>query len=103
MGCLKKKHLKYLVIIAVVLAIMVVPPVIVTLLVKTPPPPGANMTYDEAKSYCDEYGMRLPFKSDDLVFDWWILADYEARNAKDGHAGITIYFSYKILIKVLIL
>ena len=98
MDCLESRYLKYLAIIGI-LAVVVTPPVIVTLLVvvKTVPPPGANMTYDLAKAYCDEHGMRLPVTPEELVFDWWTLADYEARNAKDGHAGINLFeFQFKL-------
>ena len=81
---LERQHLKYIAIFAVV-ALVTIPTVIVTVsLTKTPPQPGANLTYTEAVEYCGKHAMRLPSHPDELVFDWWTLADYEARNAKDG-------------------
>ena len=48
--------------------------------------PLSNATYSDALNYCTSKGLKLPDDPEQLAFnfDWWDLADNEARNSKDG-------------------
>lgn len=48
--------------------------------------PLSNATYSDALNYCTSKGLKLPDDPEQLAFnfDWWELADNEARNSKDG-------------------